>query len=71
MPGLFVALAVVTALVGFYAGMSTSTPQALADPLADPAGSSVDVTRTDGIDRGAGAQGTGYLTIAAIDIGSN
>lgn len=45
---LFVALALVTALVGYYAGMSASTPEAAADPLANPPGSSVDVPQTDG-----------------------
>lgn len=45
---LFVALAVVTALVGFYAGLSTSTPTAGADPLANSPGSSVEAPQTDG-----------------------
>jgi hypothetical protein len=45
---LVVALALVTALVGFYAGMSTGTPKAGADPLADSPGSSVEASQGDG-----------------------
>lgn len=45
---LVVAVAVVVALVGYYAGMSSSTPKAAADPAGDPPGSSVEIPQTDG-----------------------
>lgn len=45
---LVVAVAVVIALVGYYAGMSSSTPKAAADPAGDPPGSSVEIPQTDG-----------------------
>jgi hypothetical protein len=45
---LFVALVLVTALVGFYAGLSTSSPRAAADAQVDPPGSSEEPARADG-----------------------
>jgi hypothetical protein len=50
---LFVVLAVVTALVGVYAGWSTNTPKAVGEPLtATPADSSVGPTQRRGSSSG-------------------
>ena len=79
---LVVAVAVVIALVGYYAGMSSSTPKAAADPAGDLPGSSVEVPQTVGSGpprppagsrNGSGEQASGRQTSSSkgsVDKGS-